>query len=127
MINKKDKKAIKSMLTSLDKRFGETVIMKMSDANTNIETFPSGRDDLDDKLGGGYMVGKIIEIYSEEMLGKTGLALEAIREIQKLGGIAAIVDAEHALNTEYAVRIGVNVDELYISQPSFGEQGFEER
>ena len=118
-------KAIKSALDALEKRFGNKVVMKMGDANVDVETFSSGRDDLDLVLGGGYAVGKIIEIYAESGCGKTGLALEAIASMQKRGGVSAIIDSEHALNTEYCEQIGVNVDELYISQPDYGEQAIE--
>ena len=118
-------KAIKSALAALEKRFGEPVIMKMNDANTGIDTFSSGRPSLDSKLGGGYGLGKIIEIYAESGCGKTGLALEAIKSMQDRGGTCAIIDAEHALNTEYCEDIGVDIDSLYISQPTYGEQGFE--
>lgn len=117
--------AVNKAIAALEKRFGEKVVMKMTDANTDIETLPSGRDDLDIALGGGYGVGKIIEIYAESGCGKTGLALEAIAETQKNGGLCAIIDAEHALNTEYCESIGVVVDDLYISQPSYGEQAIE--
>ena len=118
-------KAINSALAALEKRFGEPVVMKMSDANTGIETFSSGRPSLDSKLGGGYGIGKIIEIYAESGCGKTGLALEAIKSMQDRDGVCAIIDAEHALNTEYCEQIGVDVDALYISQPTYGEQAFE--
>jgi recombination protein RecA len=118
-------KAIKSALAALEKRFGEPVIMKMNDANTGIDTFSSGRPSLDSKLGGGYGLGKIIEIFAESGCGKTGLALEAIKSMQDRGGTCAIIDAEHALNTEYCEDIGVDIDSLYISQPTYGEQGFE--
>ena len=97
----------------------------MSDANTSIKTFSSGRSNLDSKLGGGYGVGKIVEIYAESGCGKTGLALEAIASMQATGGICAIIDAEHALNTEYCEQVGVDIDSLYISQPAYGEQAFE--
>ena len=118
-------KGIKSALAALEKRFGEPVVMKMNDANTGIDTFSSGRPSLDSKLGGGYGLGKIIEIYAESGCGKTGLALEAIKSMQDRGGTCAIIDAEHALNTEYCADIGVDVDALYIAQPTYGEQGFE--
>tara|TARA_R110002050_G_scaffold77317_10_gene165034 strand:- start:2229 stop:3191 length:963 start_codon:yes stop_codon:yes gene_type:complete len=118
-------KAIKSALSALEKRFGEPVVMKMNDANTGIDTFSSGRPSLDSKLGGGYGLGKIIEIFAESGCGKTGLALEAIKSMQDRGGTCAIIDAEHALNTEYCADIGVDVDALYIAQPTYGEQGFE--
>lgn len=123
---KKSSKAIQSAIDGLEKRFKEPLVLKMSESSkANITTFSSGRLDLDKALGGGYAVGKIIEILAEEATGKTGLALEAIREVQKAGGNAAVVDAEHALNIDYAKSIGVNVDDLYISQPSYGEQAFE--
>jgi recombination protein RecA len=118
-------KSISIAMAALEKRFGEPVVMKMTDANTGIDTFSSGRADLDIALGGGYAVGKIIEIFAESGCGKTGLALEAIAQIQKDGGVAAIIDAEHALNTEYCEQIGIKVEDLYISQPSYGEQVFE--
>jgi recombination protein RecA len=118
-------KSISLAMAALEKRFGEPVVMKMTDANTGIDTFSSGRADLDIALGGGYAVGKIIEIFAESGCGKTGLALEAIAQIQKDGGVAAIIDAEHALNTEYCEQIGIKVEDLYISQPSYGEQVFE--
>ena len=118
-------KAIVSALSALEKRFGEPVIMKMNEANTGIATFSSLRPTLDSKLGGGYGIGKIVEIYAESGCGKTGLALEAIKSMQDRGGVCAIIDAEHALNTEYCQQIGVSVDDLYLSQPTYGEQGFE--
>lgn len=122
----KIKKSIQSAMNALEKRFGEPVVIRMGDsANTNIKTFSSGRADLDTALGGGYGVGKIIEIYAESGAGKTGLALEAAKVVQDNGGIIAIIDAEHALNTEYCELIGLNVDDLFISQPSFGEQVIE--
>lgn len=124
-MGKKTNKAIDSALAGLAKRFGETVIMKMGDKTHNIETIPSGRADLDIALGGGYGVGKIIEIFAESGCGKTGLALEAVAEVQKAGGVCAIIDAEHALNMEYCEQIGVDIDELYISQPSYGEQAIQ--
>ena len=121
----KDNKAILGALAALEKRFGEPVVMKMNEANTGIATFSSLRPTLDSKLGGGYGIGKIVEIYAESGCGKTGLALEAVKSMQDLGGTCAIIDAEHALNTEYCEQIGVDVDALYISQPTYGEQGFE--
>lgn len=123
---KKNLKAVDQAIAGLEKRFNEPLVMKMNeDPDLNIERISSGRPDLDNILGGGYPVGKIIEIYSEEACGKSGLALELVREVQKSGGITAYIDSEHALNTEYAESIGVNIDDLYISQPSWGEQAFE--
>jgi len=118
-------KGISKALAALEKRFGEKVIMKMTDSNNDVDTFSSGRGDLDVALGGGYGVGKIIEIYAESGCGKTGLALEAIASAQSKGMTCAIIDAEHALNTEYCEQIGVDIDSLYISQPSYGEQAIE--
>ncbi len=122
---KKNKGAITRALAALDKRFGEPVVRKMNDAPTDAKTISSGRPELDDALGGGYGVGKIIEVFADPGCGKTGLCLEAVAEVQKKGGIVAIIDAEHALNTEYCEQIGVNVDDLYISQPTYGEQAIE--
>lgn len=124
-MEKKNLRAITSALNKLEKRFGESVVRKMSDGSTGAKTFSSGRPELDDALGGGYGVGKIIEIFAESGCGKTGLCLEAAAEVQKVGGIVAIIDAEHALNTEYCEQIGISVDDLYISQPTFGEQAIE--
>lgn len=124
-MGKKEDKLITNALAALEKRYGEPVVMKMDSVNTGVKTFSSGRPKLDAALGGGYAVGKIIEIYSESGAGKTGLALEAAKSIQDLGGRVAIIDAEHALNTEYCELIGINISELYISQPSFGEQAME--
>ena len=121
----KSNKNIKKALAALEKRFEEPVVMKMTDSGAGIETISSGRADLDIKLGGGYGVGKLIEIFGESMTGKTGLALEAVAAVQKEGGTCAVIDAEHALNIEYCEQIGVNVDDLYISQPSHGEQAIE--
>jgi recombination protein RecA len=112
-------------MAALEKRYGEKVIMKMNDSNTDAETFSSGRPDLDIALGGGWAVGKIIEIFAQSGCGKTGLVLEAIKQIQDLGGVAAIIDAEHALNKHYCEEIGVDVDALFISQPTTGEQAIE--
>lgn len=118
-------KIIDNALSALEKRFGEPVVMRMSDSNAGIKTFSTGRPDLDTALGGGWAVGKIIEIFAESGCGKTGLALEAIKSIQDEGGIAAIIDAENALNTDYCEQIGIDVSKLYISQPSYGEQAFQ--
>jgi recombination protein RecA len=121
----KKNKAIAGALAALEKRYGEPVVQKMSNSNNNIKTFSSGRPQLDSILGGGFAVGKPVEIYAEEACGKTGLALNAIKTVQQNGGIAAIVDTEHALNTAYCEEIGVDVEALYISQPDTAEQAFE--
>ena len=123
--NKIDKSKITNALKSLNKRFGENTVVKMSDSDNNIERFSSGRDDLDVILGGGYPLGKMIEISAENSCGKTGLALNAIKSMQSLGRACGIIDAENALNVEYCEEIGVDVDELYISQPDCGENGIE--
>jgi recombination protein RecA len=125
MASKNSSAAIKSALAALEKRFGEPVVLRMGDAALAVDTTSSGRPELDIALGGGYGVGKIIEIFAESGCGKTGLALEAAAVVQKAGGIVAIVDAEHALNTEYCQQIGVTIEDLYISQPSYGEQAVE--
>tara|TARA_R110002049_G_scaffold53852_6_gene150284 strand:- start:4909 stop:5886 length:978 start_codon:yes stop_codon:yes gene_type:complete len=122
---KKNKAAVNNAIKALEKRFGESVVRKMSDSPIDAKTISSGRPELDDALGGGYGVGKIIEIYAESGCGKTGLCLEAVAEVQSSGGSVAIIDAEHALNTEYCEQIGVKIDDLYISQPTFGEQAIE--
>lgn len=126
---KKEKKVgsagLRSAIAQLDRRFGTGTVRKMSDAHVEVNTFSSGRPQLDQKLGGGYAVGKIVEIYAESATGKTGLALEAIASIQKEDGVVAFIDAENALNLEYAEEIGVQVDDMYIVQPDDGEQAFE--
>jgi len=118
-------KAITDCFATLDKRYGERVAMLMGESGTSIDTITSGRPDLDVALGGGYGSGKIIEIFADSGTGKTGLCLEAVREIQEAGGTAAYIDSEHALNLEYAESIGVDTDNLIISQPSYGEQAIE--
>jgi recombination protein RecA len=125
MSEKKTTKNIAAAMAALEKRYGEKVVMKMTDAAADVDTFSSGRPDLDEALGGGYGVGKIVEVFAESGCGKTGLALEAIKVIQDLGGVAAIIDSEHALNTEYCELLGIDVEDLYICQPSFGEQAIE--
>lgn len=125
MSQKQLPKSVTDAISALDKRFGEKVVMRMSDAPTEVDVLNSGRPDFDIALGGGYGLGKIIEIFGPEASGKTGLMLELIAETQKAGGLVAMVDAEHALNTEYAQTIGVEIDDLLISQPSYGEQAIE--
>ena len=120
----KESKGIKSALAALEKRFGEKVVMRMSDKGDS-PTNSSGRDDLDAALGGGYGEGKIIEIYGESGSGKTGLALEGAKVIQEQGGKVAFIDMEHALNVDYCDQIGVDIDDLYIAQPAYGEMAFE--
>jgi recombination protein RecA len=117
--------SLKESLKKLETRFGKGTVMKMSDKPLDAPRVTSGSLKLNIALGGGYAKGKIIEIFSEEACGKTGLALELVREVQNGGGTAAIIDAEHALNPEYVESIGVNFSEVYISQPESGEMAFE--
>ena len=121
-------KALEAARLQIEKQFGQGAIMKLGDKAdvTGIEVIPSGSILLDEALGiGGYPKGRIIEMYSPESSGKTTLALHAIAESQKLGGVAAFVDAEHALDPVYAKNLGVNIDELWVSQPDTGEQALE--
>ena len=117
-------RALETTLAGLHKRFGDGVVMKLGDAaNLRVEAIPTGSLSLDIALGvGGIPRGRIVEIYGPESSGKTTLCLHAIAEAQKLGGICGFVDVEHALDPTYASRIGVNIDELYVSQPDAGEQ-----
>jgi recombination protein RecA len=121
-------KALEAALGQIEKQFGKGSVMKLGDpaAQMNVETFPSGSLSLDIALGlGGIPRGRIIEIFGPESSGKTTVTLHMIAEIQKLGGIAGFIDAEHALDPVYAANIGVDVENLYISQPDTGEQGLE--
>lgn len=123
-----DKKndAIKNALAQIEKNYGQGTIMKLGEkTKVKVETIPTGSISLDRALGGGIPKGRIIEIFGPESSGKTTLALHAIAEAQKAGGTAAFIDAEHALDPEYAKRIGVNTAELLISQPDNGEQALE--
>ena len=120
--------ALESALTQIEKAYGKGSVMKLGDGNTNmfVETIPTGSLGLDIALGvGGIPKGRIIEVYGPESSGKTTVALHMVAEAQKLGGIAAFIDAEHALDPVYADKIGVNIDELYVSQPDNGEQALE--
>ena len=120
-------KALQATLDRIDKTYGKGTVMKLGDgAILDIDVIPSGSLTLDLALGvGGYPKGRVVEIYGPESSGKTTLAIHAIAEIQKKGGIAAIVDAEHAFDQAYAKALGVKVDELLISQPDNGEQALE--
>ena len=126
---KEDKlKALDAALGQIEKQFGKGSVMKLgeSNVNMNVESVPTGSLSLDIALGlGGVPKGRIIEIYGPESSGKTTLALHAIAECQKKGGIAAFIDAEHALDPTYAKNLGVNIDDLWISQPDNGEQALE--
>jgi recombination protein RecA len=120
-------KALKLTLDKLDKAYGKGTVMKMSDAAiVDVEAIPSGSLGLDIALGvGGYPRGRVVEIYGPESSGKTTLTLHAIAEAQKAGGIAAFIDAEHAFDRFYAEKLGVDIDNLIISQPDNGEQALE--
>lgn len=120
-------KAIESAISQIDRQFGKGSIMRMDEnAVQNIPVVKSGIIGLDVALGaGGFPMGRIIEIYGPESSGKTTLALHVVSEVQKAGGIAAFVDAEHALDTVYAKKLGVNTEDLLISQPDYGEQALE--
>ena len=121
-------KALDAALSQIEKQHGKGSVMKLGDSssNMNIETVPTGSISLDIALGlGGVPKGRIIEIYGPESSGKTTVALHMVAEVQKRGGIAGFIDAEHALDPVYAKNIGVDIDNLYISQPDFGEQALE--
>ena len=119
-------KAIDLAMAQIEKQFGVGSIMKLGEAHKiDVATIPTGSLSLDLALGGGLPQGRIIEIYGPESSGKTTLALHAVSEVQKTGGVAAFIDAEHALDPEYAARIGINLDTLLISQPDTGEQALE--
>ncbi|MBE5935667.1 MAG: recombinase RecA [Lachnospiraceae bacterium] len=122
------KKALESALAQIEKQYGKGSVMKLGEqgANMNIEAIPTGSLSLDVALGvGGVPKGRIIEVYGPESSGKTTVALHMVAEVQKRGGIAGFIDAEHALDPVYAKNIGVDIDNLYISQPDNGEQALE--
>lgn len=126
--NQEKLKALDVALTQIEKAYGKGAVMKLGDsgANMNIEVVPTGSLSLDIALGlGGLPKGRIIEIYGPESSGKTTVALHAVAEVQKRGGIAGFIDAEHALDPVYARNIGVDIDNIYISQPDNGEQALE--
>ncbi|MCR5486541.1 MAG: recombinase RecA [Lachnospiraceae bacterium] len=128
MDHSEKEKALDVAIAQIEKQFGKGAVMKLgeSQADLNISTIPTGSLSLDIALGaGGVPRGRIVEIYGSESSGKTTLTLHMIAEAQKLGGIAGFIDAEHALDPEYAKSIGVDIDNLYISQPDSGEQALE--
>ena len=128
MINQEKQKALEAALGHIEKQYGKGSVMKLgeSGANMQVETVPTGSLSLDIALGvGGVPKGRIIEIYGPESSGKTTVALHMVAEVQKRGGIAGFIDAEHALDPVYAKNIGVDIDNLYISQPDNGEQALE--
>ncbi len=127
-MNEDKLKALDAVLAQIEKQYGKGSIMKLGEnaGNTDIEVIPSGCLSLDLALGiGGFPRGRMIEIYGPESSGKTTVALHAVAEAQKMGGIAAFVDAEHALDPVYAKKLGVNLNELYVSQPDTGEQALD--
>lgn len=128
MTDENKKKALEAAIAKLEKDFGKGAVMKLGDpaAQVQVETVPTGSLSLDLALGmGGVPKGRIVEIYGPESSGKTTVALHMIAEVQKRGGIAGFIDAEHALDPVYAKNIGVDIDELYISQPDSGDQALE--
>jgi len=128
MANEDKKKALESALAQIEKNFGKGSVMKLGDStrDTGIQAIPTGSLGLDIALGiGGLPKGRVVEIYGPESSGKTTVALHCCAEVQKRGGIAAFIDAEHALDPVYAKSIGVDIDNLYISQPDNGEQALE--
>lgn len=119
-------KALSMVLGQIERNFGKGAIMRLGDATRmRVETIPSGALTLDLALGGGLPKGRVIEIYGPESSGKTTLALHALAEVQRAGGVAAFVDAEHALDPTYAAALGVDIENLLISQPDTGEAGLE--
>ena len=120
-------KALQSAIDQINKQYGAGAVMKLGDnAKMHVEVIPTGSLALDKALGvGGIPKGRIIEIYGAESGGKTTISLHIVAEVQKMGGVAAFIDAEHALDPSYARKIGVNIDELYVSQPDCGEQALE--
>lgn len=126
--NTEKMKALDAVLLQIEKQYGKGSIMRLGDeaGNTEIEVIPTGCLTLDVALGiGGMPRGRIIEIYGPESSGKTTVALHAVAEAQKMGGVAAFIDAEHALDPVYAKKLGVNLDDLYVSQPDTGEQALD--
>ena len=126
-LNENRQKALDEALKKIERNYGKGSVMKLGEkVDTQISTVPSGSLALDVALGvGGYPRGRIIEVYGPESSGKTTVALHAIAEVQKKGGVAAFIDAEHALDPKYAAALGVDIDELLLSQPDTGEQGLE--
>ena len=128
MINEEKQKALEAALGHIEKQYGKGSVMKLGDSSSNmvVEAVPTGSLGLDIALGvGGVPKGSIVEIYGPESSGKTTVALHMVAEVQKRGGIAGFIDAEHALDPVYAKNIGVDIDNLYISQPDNGEQALE--
>ena len=127
-MNDEKQKALDAALSQIEKQFGKGSVMKLGDSsnNMNVETIPTGSLSLDIALGlGGIPKGRVIEVYGPESSGKTTVTLHMVAEVQKRGGVAGFIDAEHALDPVYASKIGVDIDNLYISQPDNGEQALE--
>ena len=127
-MNDEKQKALDAALSQIEKQFGKGSVMKLGDSsnNMNVETIPTGSLSLDIALGlGGIPKGRVIEVYGPESSGKTTVALHMVAEVQKRGGVAGFIDAEHALDPVYASKIGVDIDNLYISQPDNGDQALE--
>lgn len=127
-MNDDKKKALSAALSQIEKQFGKGAVMRMGDVNIvqNVETVSTGSLNIDIALGvGGLPMGRVVEIYGPESSGKTTLTLHAVAEIQKKGGVAAFVDAEHALDRKYAEKLGVNINDLLLSQPNNGEEALE--
>ena len=127
-MNDEKQKALDAALSQIEKQFGKGSVMKLGDSsnNMNVETIPTGSLSLDIALGlGGIPKGRVIEVYGPESSGKTTVALHMVAEVQKRGGVAGFIDGEHALDPVYASKIGVDIDNLYISQPDNGEQALE--
>ncbi len=128
MLREEKLKALEAAMAQVEKQYGKGALMKLGDpaSKLNVETIPTGSLSLDIALGlGGIPKGRVIEIYGPESSGKTTVTLHMIAEVQKRGGIAGFIDAEHALDPVYAANIGVDVENLYINQPDYGEQGLE--
>ena len=128
MIREDKERALREAINRIEKDFGKGAVMRLGDTNSglSVETVPTGALSLDIALGlGGIPRGRVIEVFGPESSGKTTVSLHMIAEVQKRGGIAAFIDAEHALDPVYAKNVGVNIDELYISQPDSGDQGLE--
>ena len=125
--NPAKKAALDGVLSQIERNYGRGSVVRLGDDPTslNIETIPSGALTLDAALGGGYPKGRVVEIYGPESSGKTTLALHAIAESQAAGGTAAFIDAEHALDPQYASALGVDIDALYVSQPDSGEMALD--
>src|SRR5208337_2136433 len=128
MINKDKVKALEAAISQIEKNFGKGAIMRLGSGGVaeGIQVIPTGSISLDIATGiGGFPRGRVVEIYGPESSGKTTLALNGVASAQKAGGIAAFVDAEHALDINYASRLGVNIEDLLVSQPDSGEQALE--